>query len=154
MSVCFSSLQLLRTLWNMCFLCGEASKPSGESLTRYDTYTPHIYTYAHPHTEKDTKSYYAIKQSFFSLSLPASQIIKKSCIEILAAEPSSVCAGGKRCQEQGFPSSLRRWAVNGVWLCHDSHLKPLEWNMRLSNRTDAYDRGVTESVLSFTAGGN
>ena len=36
----------------------------------------------------------------------------------------------------------------------DSHLKPLEWNMRLSNRMDAYDHGVTESVLSFTAGGN
>ncbi|KAG7236364.1 hypothetical protein INR49_001061 [Caranx melampygus] len=33
-------------------------------------------------------------------------IIKKSCIEILAAEPSSVCAGGKRCEERGFPLPL------------------------------------------------
>lgn len=33
----FSSLQLLQTLWNMCFLCGEASKRLGESLTPYDT---------------------------------------------------------------------------------------------------------------------
>lgn len=36
----------------------------------------------------------------------------------------------------------------------DSHPKPVEWNMMLSNRMDAYDCGVTESVLSFTAGGN
>ena len=34
---------------------------------------------------------------FFSL-----KIIKRSCIEILAAEPSSVCAGGKRWEEQGL----------------------------------------------------
>lgn len=27
-----------------------------------------------------------------------SQILKKSCIEILAAEPSSICAGGKMCK--------------------------------------------------------
>lgn len=28
----------------------------------------------------------------------SSQILKKSCIEILAAEPSSICAGGKMCK--------------------------------------------------------
>lgn len=44
-SVCFSSLQPLQTLWNMCFLYGEASKPSGESLTRYDTYVPHVHSH-------------------------------------------------------------------------------------------------------------
>lgn len=35
-----------------------------------------------------------------------------------------------------------------------SHLKARRCNMRLSNRMDACDRGVTESVLSLTAGGN
>lgn len=34
-----------------------------------------------------------INDPFLFLSFPL-QIIKKSCIEILAAEPSSVCAGG------------------------------------------------------------
>lgn len=105
----FSSLQLLQIVWNMCFLYGEASKPSGESLTRYDTYT----TYSHKHSSTGrgghTNLYYIIQLScdcffyfLFSFCL-ISQIIKKSCIEILAAEPSSVCAGGKRCEEQEFP---------------------------------------------------
>lgn len=35
-----------------------------------------------------------------------------------------------------------------------SHLKAQRCNTRLSNRMDACDRGVTESVLSLTAGGN
>lgn len=33
--------------------------------------------------------------SFSALLSCLSQILKKSCIEILVAEPSSICAGGK-----------------------------------------------------------
>lgn len=36
---------------------------------------------------------------------------------------------------------------------YDSHPKPVERNMRLSNRMGAYGRRVTDSVLSFMAGG-
>lgn len=54
--------------------------------------------------------------SFFSFCL-ISQIIKKSCIEILAAEPSSVCAGGKRCEERGFPLLVKTLGSHGVPLC-------------------------------------
>lgn len=69
-----------------------------------------------------------------------SQIIKKSCIEILAAEPSSVCAGGKRCEEpRRSPSHTHTKHTPplhpGCWGCaivsDDSHPKPLEWNRGL-----------------------
>lgn len=61
-----------------------------------------------------------------------SQIIKKSCIEILAAEPSSVCAGGKRCEEPGPPPHPFAPAVWGYAIVSDdSHPKPLEWNRGL-----------------------
>ncbi len=40
------------------------------------------------------KYVYTEYQALFFLNFSL-QIIKKSCIEILAAEPSSVCAGGK-----------------------------------------------------------
>ena len=68
-----------------------------------------------------------------------------------------MCAGGKRCE--GFPllvkTAGRRSGPSQRAIVSDgSHLKPLEWNTGLSNCMDAYDRGVTESVLSFTAGGN
>lgn len=53
-AVCFSSLQLLQTLWNTCFLCGEASMPSGESLTRYDTYIPRLHSHKHSPTHTET----------------------------------------------------------------------------------------------------
>lgn len=102
-SVCFSSLQLLQTQWNMCFLYGEASKPSGESLTQYGTHIPHVYHInTHTHTKESHKNLRYHITIFFLFPSPLSQIIKKSCIEILAAEPSSVCAGGKRCEERGF----------------------------------------------------
>ncbi len=62
-----------------------------------------------------------------------------------------MCAGGEQREEQGFPLLVgQSWCAI---VSDDSHLKPLEWNMRLSNRMDAYDRGLTESVLSLTAGG-
>lgn len=65
-----------------------------------------------------------------------SKIIKKSCIEILAAEPSSVCAGGKRCEERGLALLVRRVCGRGVRLCHQ---KPLVWNTGSSHHTDAHE---------------
>lgn len=55
-------------------------------------------SYRNAHTGRSTQSYLIGKLChccFFYFFICGFQIIKKSCIEILAAEPSSVCAGGK-----------------------------------------------------------
>lgn len=108
-SVCFFfSWQLLQIQWTMCFLCGEASRPWGESSTQYDTFTPHV-------VNPDA--------ILFLNRLTASppQIIRKSCIEILAAEPSSVCAGGKRCKD-GVAVTLCNCAIwQSSQACGEEH---------------------------------
>lgn len=45
------------------------------------------------------------------------------------------------------------WQSRCVIVQYDSHPKPVERNMRLSNRMGAYGCRVTDSVLSVTAGG-
>lgn len=87
-----SSLQLLPTVWSMCFLYGVVSKHSGESSTRYGSHIE-MPTQGDLHSRISLVNYLITGLVF--LCLCGFQIIKKSCIEILAAEPSSVCAGGK-----------------------------------------------------------
>lgn len=55
-----------------------------------------------------------------------SQILKKSCIEILAAEPSSICAGGKMCKIPPLTEQQRKTDKRACWvLCW--HWLPVWW---------------------------
>uniref|UniRef100_A0A8D2PEA4 Uncharacterized protein n=1 Tax=Zosterops lateralis melanops TaxID=1220523 RepID=A0A8D2PEA4_ZOSLA len=49
---------------------------------------------------------FPVKGGFYALRGTIDSILKKSCIEILAAEPSSVCAGGKFPQEQCLTGTI------------------------------------------------
>lgn len=98
---------------NYCRLCRACVScmgrfPSSKGNHRLGmTYTAHIFINTHPYREGDTQIYVVSPSCLVTLSILfffSFQIIKKSCIEILAAEPSSVCAGGEKCEERGVSS--------------------------------------------------
>lgn len=100
-----------------CVSCvGRLPSPEGNHwLGMTHTYSMYTDTYSSTRNHINMQVNWLVTV-FFSFCL-ISQIIKKSCIEILAAEPSSVCAGGKRCEVQGFPLLVKTLGSHGVRLC-------------------------------------
>lgn len=123
-TICFFFLRLYVFLaCNYCRYCGTCvscmgrlPSPQGNHWLGM-THTHYMSTHKNNHSQRDTQNHIRLLNClffFFSFCL-ISQIIKKSCIEILSAEPSSVCAGGR--EKQAYPFLVRMLGSHGVQLC-------------------------------------